>query len=228
MKIKLLFEDNHLLVVEKPPNLLTQEDKTGDPDLLSLLKEDLKRRYHKPGNVYLGLLHRLDRPAGGVIVLARTSKAASRLSAQLRDRKLKKVYLAVICGALEPPAGRLRHFLAKDSAANLVRHTDSGLEAVLDYRLLESVEGLSLVSIQLHTGRPHQIRAQMSLVGCPLYGDQKYGREVNKPGEQLALWSCEVAFTHPVRDEWLSVKSMPPACYPWSLFKLHTGGRKGK
>jgi len=161
-----------------------------------------------------------------VIVLARTSKAASRLSAQLRDRKFKKEYLAVIRGALEPPIGRLRHFLAKDSATNLVHQTESGLEAVLDYRLLESVDGLSLVSIQLHTGRPHQIRAQMSLVGYPLYGDQKYGREVNKPGEQLALWSSEVAFTHPVRDEWLSVQSMPPACYPWSLFSCIQGGKK--
>ncbi|MBT9173592.1 MAG: Ribosomal large subunit pseudouridine synthase A [Syntrophomonadaceae bacterium] len=222
-KIRLIFEDNHLLVAEKPVNLLSQPDRTGDPDVLSLLKEDIKRRHHKPGNVYLGLVQRLDRPAGGLMVFARTSKAAARLSAQLRDRTFLKTYLAVVRGCPSPPERRLRHFLAKDSADNRVFCAVAGKEAELDYRLVECRQDLSLVSIRLHTGRSHQIRVQMSLAGYPLYGDQKYGSKVNKPGEQLALWAAGVTFAHPVRDEPLTFKSTPPAIYPWCLFNLLGG-----
>lgn len=222
-KIRLIFEDNHLLVAEKPVNLLSQPDSTGDPDMLSLLKEDIKRRFVLPGNVYLGLVHRLDRPVGGVMVFARTSKAAARLSAQLRDRTFLKSYLAVIRGKLSPAQGRLKHHLAKDNAANKVYYAADGKEAVLDYRLLEFCQNLSLVSIRLHTGRSHQIRVQMSLAGHPLYGDQKYGAQVNKPGEQLALWAAEVTFAHPVRKELLTFTSLPPVSYPWRLFNTAGG-----
>lgn len=223
MNFKIIFEDNHLLVAEKPSNLLSQADRSGDPDMLSLLKEDIRKRYHKPGNVYLGLVHRLDRPAAGVMVFARTSKAAARLSAQLRDRTFQKVYLAVVRGALSPAAGRLQHRLAKDRAANKVYSQENGVEAVLDYLLLESRQNLSLVRISLHTGRSHQIRVQMSSAGYPLYGDQKYGSKVNKPGEQLALWAAEVTFTHPVRDELMTFQSAPPAIFPWSIFHAKGG-----
>jgi 23S rRNA pseudouridine1911/1915/1917 synthase len=222
-KIRFIFEDNHLLVAEKPANLLSQPDRTGDPDILSLLKEDIKKRYDKPGNVYLGLVHRLDRPVGGVMVFARTSKAAARLSAQLRDRTFHKYYLAVVRGRLSPARGRLKHNLAKDCGANKAYCAADGREAVLDYRLLESCRDLSLAGIRLYTGRSHQIRVQMSLAGHPLYGDQKYGADFNRPGEQLALWAAGVTLMHPVSKELLTFKSSPPSSYPWCLFNPEGG-----
>ncbi|NLY91992.1 MAG: RluA family pseudouridine synthase [Firmicutes bacterium] len=220
-KIPILYEDNHLLVVEKPVNLPTQADSSGDPDLLSILKHDLKTRYQKPGQVYLGLVHRLDRPVGGVMVFAKTSKAASRLAEQLRTGGFKKTYLAVVHGKLEIK-GHLEHFLAKDKAANMVRVVSpadtSGKKAVLTYEVLAEKEGLSLVRVHLLTGRSHQIRVQFSAIGHPLYGDQKYGPSLNKPGQQIALWSHRILFLHPTKKEEMSFTSSPPARAPWHLF----------
>jgi 23S rRNA pseudouridine1911/1915/1917 synthase len=221
MDIKILYEDNHVLVVEKPPNLLTQGDRTGDADLLSVLKEDLKIRYNKPGNVYLGLVHRLDRPVGGAMVFARTSKAASRLSEQIRLRTFGKTYLAVIHGTPPKSEDTLVHYLEKEEATNTVHVTtkpEEGKKAVLEYALQDTREGLSLVQVRLHTGRPHQIRVQFSAIGHPLYGDQKYGASRNKPGMQLALWAAEVGFDHPTLGSRLSFHSPPPPAYPWNLF----------
>jgi 23S rRNA pseudouridine1911/1915/1917 synthase len=227
IKIDILFEDNHVLVVVKPPNMLTQGDRTGDEDLLTALKEDLKVRYDKPGNVYLGLVHRLDRPVGGAMVFAKTSKAASRLSDQIRRREFGKAYMAVVYGIPEPVSGTLTHYLDKDEETNTVRivkSSDEGKKAVLDYVVKDTKEGLSLVSVRLHTGRPHQIRVQLSAIGHPLYGDQKYGASLNgtplnKPGMQLALWSAEVGFEHPTLKRYMSFNSLPPETYPWKLFK---------
>lgn len=220
--IPILYEDNHLLVVVKPVNMPTQEDETRDPDLLSALKADLKRRYAKPGNVYLGLVHRLDRPVGGVMVFAKTSKAASRLSDAVRTRAVAKTYVAVLRGTPPSPEGRLVHHLVKNSRTNVVSPVPEGTpgakQAVLDYAVLAARDGLSLVRVQLHTGRPHQIRVQFATSGCPLYGDQKYGARVNEPGQQLALWAWRLAFPHPVSKEILSFTSSPPDEYPWSLF----------
>lgn len=221
-KIEILYEDNHILVVVKPPNMLTQGDQTGDEDLLTALKEDIKVRYNKPGNVFLGLVHRLDRPVGGVMVFARTSKAASRLSDQIRKREFEKSYMAVVHGVPVQAAGTLVHYLVKDEAANRVRTVkspDEGKQASLDYVVKASKDGLSLVNIKLHTGRPHQIRVQMAAIGHPLYGDQKYGAEVNKPGMQLALWSAEIGFQHPTLKRQMSFQSNPPKEYPWSMFE---------
>ncbi|MEN6315802.1 MAG: RluA family pseudouridine synthase [Clostridiaceae bacterium] len=220
-KINILFEDNHVLVVEKPPNMLTQSDITGDEDLLSLLKEDLKQRYNKPGNVYLGLVHRLDRPVGGAMVFAKTSKAASRLSEQIRKGELDKSYMAVLHGEPEQSSGMLVNYLVKDSKSNTVSvalSPDEGKKASLDYTVKGSKDGLSLVDIKLHTGRSHQIRVQFAAAGYPLYGDQKYGASLNKPGMQLALWSAEVGFMHPTLKQYMSFRSSPPAAYPWNLF----------
>ena len=220
-KIDILYEDNHVLVVVKPPNMLTQGDQTGDEDLLTALKEDLKVRYNKPGNVYLGLVHRLDRPVGGAMVFAKTSKAASRLSDQIRRREFNKSYMAVVYGIPEPVSGTLTHYLDKDEKTNTVRivkSSDEGKKAVLDYSVKNSKEGLSLVSVNLHTGRSHQIRVQFSAIGHLLYGDQKYGASLNKPGMQLALWSAEVGFEHPITKKYMSFNSAPPASYPWNLF----------
>ncbi len=223
--IPIIYEDNHLLVVEKPVNMPTQEDASKDPDLLSILKEDIKVRYQKPGNVYLGLVHRLDRPVGGVMVFAKTSKAASRLSEQIRTRTFGKGYLAVVHNTPSPVEGRLEHYLAKNRATNTVQivkpSTKEGKQAILEYKVLETKDMLSLAYVELLTGRSHQIRVQFSAVGHPLYGDQKYGTHVNKPGQQIALWSHEVRFLHPTIKEGMVFYSQPPAQHPWSLFTTH-------
>lgn len=241
--INILFEDNHLLVVEKPQNMLTQSDATGDEDLLTILKEDIRERYNKPGNVYLGLVHRLDRPVGGAMVFARTSKAASRLSEQIRKGELYKSYMAVLHGMPEQASGTLVNYLAKNERTNTVRVVESiekGKKASLDYEVKDWKDGkdgkdrkdrkdwkdgkdrLTLVGIRLNTGRPHQIRVQFASLGHPLYGDQKYGAAVNKPGMQLALWSAEVGFVHPTLRQYMSFKSPLPDVYPWNLFRLCT------
>ncbi|GIP20005.1 RluA family pseudouridine synthase [Paenibacillus sp. J22TS3] len=219
--IPILYEDNHLLGIVKPVNMLSQEDASGDPDLLTVLKADLKERYQKPGNVYLGLVHRLDRPVGGAMIFAKTSKAASRLSEAVRSRSFSKIYLAVAHGVPTRSTGRLEDLLLKDERTNTVkvvpRGTPGGKQAILDYRVLgEPVNGLSLIQVELLTGRSHQIRVQLSHLGCPLYGDQKYGAQLNKPGQQIALWSAHVGFPHPVTKEHVSLLSLPPQEHPWS------------
>lgn len=220
--IPVIYEDNHLLVVIKPVNVPTQEDESGDPDLLTLLKEDLKHRHQKPGQVFLGLVHRLDRPAGGVMVFARTSKSAGRLSDQIRTHLMKKHYYAVVHGRPDTNFGSLQHYLIKDSATNTVKtasaHNKEAKEARLNYQVIGQHERFSLVRIDLLTGRPHQIRVQMSSIGCPLFGDQKYGANVNKPGQQLALWSTMLSFTHPTSKETLTFNALPPIDNPWSLW----------
>ena len=222
MNIPILYEDNHLLLVEKPVNVPVQGDDSRDADLLTLLKEDIKVRYQKPGNVYLGLVHRLDRPVGGAMVFAKTSKAASRLSDILRKRELERTYLAVVRGIPHKQKGTLEHYLYKDTKQNKVHavaanHADAK-QAILDYEVISSTEQLSLLSIRLHTGRSHQIRVQLSTSGYPLYGDQKYGQHVNRPGQQIALWSHKLEFVHPTTKETIEVQSQPPNEYPWNLF----------
>ncbi len=224
-KIDILYEDNHILVVVKPPNMLTQGDRTGDRDMLTVLKEDLKIRHNKPGNVFLGLVHRLDRPVGGVMVFAKTSKAASRLSEQIRSGGFDKSYLAVVHGVPEKISNSLEHYLVKNERTNYVsvvdpdfyKHSDAR-KAVLDYVVKGSNAVISLVRVRLHTGRAHQIRVQMAAIGNPLYGDQKYGGGLNKPGMQLALWSAEIGFEHPTLRRRMSFKSTPPRIYPWNEF----------
>lgn len=220
--IAVLFEDNHVLVVEKPVNIPSQEDASGDPDMLTILRADLKTRYNKPGNVYLGLVHRLDRPVGGAMVFAKTSKAASRLSEAVRSRSFDKEYYAVVHGTPSKPAEELVHYLRKDARTNTVsivdERADGAKKAVLEYSTVASRDKLSLVRIRLHTGRPHQIRVQMNAIGCPLVGDQKYGARLNAPGQQIALWSASIGFPHPITKERVMFRSVPPDAYPWNLW----------
>ncbi|WP_438351129.1 RluA family pseudouridine synthase [Paenibacillus sp. FA6] len=220
--IPILYEDNHLLGIIKPVNVPTQEDSSGDPDLVNILKQDIKDRYNKPGNVYVGLVHRLDRPVGGAMIFAKTSKAASRLSESVRSRNFRKVYLAVIHGTLTSSHGRLTDMLLKDAKTNTVtvvpRGTDGAKEAILDYKVIGTSDKLSLVQVELLTGRSHQIRVQFSQMGHPLYGDQKYGSRLNKIGQQIALWSVFVGFPHPVTKEEVTLVSSPPSQYPWDLW----------
>ena len=221
-EISVIYEDNHLLVVEKPINIPSQPDSSGDKDLLTLLKEYIKVKYDKPGNVYLGLVHRLDRPVGGVMVFAKTSKAASRLSEQIRSGSFKKTYLAVVHGKLDNTSGTLKHYLLKNSRTNIVsivgKDTPGAKEAILDYECIDYSKNFSLVKIQLHTGRPHQIRVQLSGIGHPIYGDQKYGVSTNKKGQQIALWSNEVIFLHPTLRKEVAFNSSPPNANPWNIF----------
>lgn len=222
-RIPILYEDNHVLVVVKPVNMPTQQDESRDPDLLNVLKAGVKERYNKPGNVFLGLVQRLDRPVGGVMVFARTSKAASRLSDAVRTGSFRKTYVAVLHGAPETPDGTLKHCLLKDANTNTVRVVQpghpQGKEALLDYRVLSTGERLSLAVVHLRTGRPHQIRVQFAEIGCPLYGDQRYGGRLSEPGQQLALWSAMLGFEHPTTKEPLRFEQAPPDEHPWTLWR---------
>ncbi len=213
-----LFEDNHVLVAVKPPNMLSQADSTGDTDILTLLKEYLKQEYNKPGNVYLGLVQRLDRPVGGLMVFARTSKAAARLSDQMRRHEMGREYLCMTLGEV-PETFTLTDYLWKDPIRNKVvvcEADEKGCQqAILHGRRLASRENTSLVAVKLETGRKHQIRAQMSHMGWPLWGDNRYGGGI--PGQQIALWGYKLTFRHPVNHRTMRFFSMPEG-NAWSLY----------
>lgn len=215
--INVLYEDNHLLVVEKPINVPVCEDESKDEDLLNILKKYLKDKYNKPGNVYLGLVHRLDRPVGGVMVFAKTSKAASRLSEQVRNNTFNKTYHAVVLGNMDN-YGVLEDKLLKDSKTNITKVDKNGKIAVLEYSLVNFKNNLSLVKINLKTGRSHQIRVQFSSRNHPLYGDQKYNKSA-KVGEQIALFASSLSFSHPITKEVLEFSLELPNRYPWEIFK---------
>lgn len=218
----ILFEDNHILVVEKPPGVPSQEDKTRDSDLLSQVKYYLKQRYQKPGEVYLGLIHRLDRPTGGAMVLAKTSKAASRLSEQMRQKTIQKKYLCLVHGIPDPSEGEWRDFLFKIQKENYVKVVSAdkagAKEALLRYRLVETIEKLSWVEVELLTGRSHQIRVQFSSRKHPLVGDRLYGKGLKPFSRYLALWAWELSFEHPVKKERMTFHSLPKReGFPWKL-----------
>ena len=206
--INVLYEDNHIIVVEKPPMMPVQADSSGDEDLLSVLKRYIREKYHKPGNVYLGLVHRLDRPVGGLMVFARTSKAAGRLSEQIRQNGLKKGYTALVHGET-PESGTLEDYLLKEEG-NFVRvckETEHGARfARLDFKKITGDPEKSLLDIILITGRPHQIRVQFSSRGYPIYGDMRYGKgEIGR----IALYSSFIGFTHPVTGQEMEFRKKP-------------------
>lgn len=216
--INIIYEDNHLLVVEKPINIPVQEDSSKDLDFLTLLKDFIKKRDNKPGNVFLGLIHRLDRPVGGIMVFAKTSKCASRLSEQVRNRTFKKTYFTIVEGKVEEKA-TLVDKLLKDTKNNIVRVDKNGKESILDYELIDYKDSLSLVKINLKTGRSHQIRVQFSSRGHALYGDQKYNSNA-KVGEQIALFANSITFNHPITKEELTFELDLPNRKPWNKFKV--------
>ena len=216
LMINVIYEDNHLLVVEKPINIPVQEDESKDDDLLNILKQYLKEKYNKPGNVYLGLVHRLDRPVGGVMVFAKTSKAASRLSDQVRTHKFEKKYYAVVEG--HATGGKLVDKLYKDTKTNTTIVDDRGKESILNYELVKYKDNMSLVDISLETGRSHQIRVQFSSRKLPLFGDQRYNKNA-KAGEQIALFAYYLSFVHPVTKEKMEFRLDLPKRYPWNLFE---------
>lgn len=220
--LTILYEDNHIIVVLKPQNVPTCEDESKDRDLLNMIKDYIKETYSKIGNVYLGLVHRLDRPTGGVMVFAKSSKAAARLSEQMKDGDFEKRYYAILVGEPKEDSAILTHYLKKNAITNTVYVcpplTEGAKLAELDYKILEKKGGYSLADVRLHTGRSHQIRVQMKAIGCPLYGDMRYGGESAKKGK-LALWAYYLAFTHPVSKERLVFRVQPPKEEnPWAAF----------
>ena len=228
--VSIVYEDNHLLVVIKPPNMPTQADASGDPDLHSTMKRYIAEAYQKPGAVYLGLVHRLDRPVGGLVVLARTSKAADRLSQQVRQKTLARQYVAVVRGET-PEQGELTDTLLKDERTNTVRvvppGTPGGKDARLCFAHVASAQGLSLVRVKLYTGRSHQIRVQLSHAGWPIWGDARYG--AGKPGEQIALWGAHLGLVHPTTKETLHFTALPPQdAMPWRCFGAADWAREEK
>lgn len=246
--LDVLYEDNHLLAVVKPAGLLVQGDRTGDVTLLVLAREYLRARYDKPGNIYLGLVHRLDRPVSGVMVLARTSKAAARLSKAFHDRLVAKTYLAAVSGSMEPDDGELAGFVERAHTRSRLAPaaTERAREAVLGFRVLArvgSIAGLegpragrarerkaaarrarvpaaaSLLEVLPRTGRHHQIRLQLSDAGHPILGDVKYGAAAPLPDRRIALHAVRLRFPHPVRDEEVEVTAPPPPVMPWTAFE---------
>lgn len=223
--INIVYEDNHLLVVVKPQNLPCCEDESSDIDLLSLMKQYLKDKHDKPGEAFLGLVHRLDRPTGGVMVYAKTSKAAKRLAEEIKNGEMEKRYLAVLHGTPKEKQNELTHYLLKDTVKNMVYSvpmaTEGAKKAVLSYKVLEENGKLCLVDIRLKTGRSHQIRVQMQSIGTPLYGDQKYA-EGKTPLANLALWATELRLTHPTTKEKLVFRVYPPVTEePWGYFDVN-------
>ena len=222
-KINVIYEDNHIIVVEKPVNIPSQGDKTGDMDMLTLIKEYIKEKYNKPGNVYLGLVHRLDRPVGGVMVFAKTSKAASRLSEQVREKVFQKRYLVICNGKMEKINGTLEDYLLKNERNNMSKVVKEGTKnskyAHLDYEVLKYDKDLdlSVLKILLHTGRHHQIRVQLASRGHSIYGDQKYGGRGH--GKQITLWAYSLTILHPITKEKMEFKAIPQKIGSWKILE---------
>ncbi len=222
--VPVLFDDNQVLVVVKPQNMPTQADSSEDIDLLNLLKDYIKRKYNKPGEAFLGLVHRLDRPTGGVMVFARNSKSAARLAESIKTDETDKKYLAVLNGCPKEKRGNLVTWLKKNSLTNNVyvatSATDGAKRAELEYKVLEDLGPISLVRIRLETGRSHQIRVQFASLNNPVFGDVRYHGDILAKGHNLALWAYELAFNHPTTKEKMVFQCYPPETEPWTRFDI--------
>lgn len=223
--LNIIYEDNHIIVVVKPQGIPSQQDKSGDVDMLTLIKRYLIDKYNKPGNAYVGLVHRLDRPTGGVMIFAKTSKAADRLHESLMNGEIEKSYLTVVSGTPRMPHERLEDYLQKYESLNIVKvvppTTKGSKKAILDYTVLDTKEDCSLLWVKLETGRSHQIRVQLSNIGNPLLGDVKYGPSKSRCPYNLALWSAELRIVHPTTKEKMVFRVYPDQDqYPFSLFDL--------
>lgn len=217
-KLRVLYEDNHVIVVVKEKNVLSQADNTHDIDMLTIIKKYLKEKYNKPGNVYLGLVHRLDRPVSGIMVFAKTSKAASRLSDQVRKKEIKKTYMAVVKGIIKKDEDTFVDYLLKlDNGNTIVTTKDKGKESVLTYKVLKRnyEKNETLVSIDLKTGRHHQIRVQFASRGYPLCGDQRYGKSDKT---QIALCAYKLEFIHPTTKQLMKFEIEKPLDTYWTDF----------
>lgn len=220
--LEILYEDNHLLVINKSAGVLVQGDATGDKPLVELCKEYIKEKYQKPGEVFLGVVHRLDRPVSGVVVFARTSKALERMNELFRNKETKKTYWALVGNKPNQPEGTLIHWLVKDEKKNKTtafkKEHPQGQRSELSYRHLISKSGMHLLEVQPVTGRPHQIRVQLASMGCPIVGDVKYGFEVGNADNSICLLARQLQFIHPVKKEPLTIQADLPKNQFWKLF----------
>jgi 23S rRNA pseudouridine1911/1915/1917 synthase len=221
--LDVLYEDNHLLVVNKPAGLLVQGDATGDLTLPDLAKEYLREKYNKPGNIFVGVVHRLDRPVSGVVVLAKTSKALARMNELFRSNKTIKTYLALSLRRPQQQEARLVHWLVKDSEKNITKAFTSekpgSQRAELSYKLLAQRENLYLIQVSPVTGRPHQIRVQLASQNSPIVGDVKYGAPALLPDKRIALHAYQLEFEHPVQKTSIKIKAPLPNAVPWKTFR---------
>lgn len=218
--LQILFEDNHIIIVNKRSGDITQGDKTGDIPLSDVVKAYIKKKYNKEGNVFLGVVHRLDRPTSGVIIFARTSKALERLNKMLRDKKINKTYWAIVKNHPKKEKDTLTHFLKKNPKNNKSfvhqKEVDGSKKAVLHYQLLKKLDNYSLLEIDLETGRHHQIRAQLSSIGFPIKGDLKYGFNRSNSDGSIHLHARKIAFVHPVSKEKISIIAPTPDDVIWN------------
>ncbi len=221
--IEVIYEDNHLLAINKPAGLLVQGDETGDKPLVEIAKEYIKEKLQKPGAVFLGVVHRLDRPVSGVVVFARTSKALSRMNELFRSRETKKVYWAITDQKPAAPEGTLVHWLLKDEKKNkttsFIRETPGALKSELHYRILELKSGRVLLEVQPVTGRSHQIRVQLATMGCAILGDLKYGATAAVGDASIGLHARSLEFIHPVKKEVISITAELPKKEWWSVWR---------
>lgn len=211
---QIVFEDNHLLIINKKAGQLVQGDKTGDASLLDLIKDFIKKRDQKPGNVFLGLVHRIDRPTSGLVIYAKTSKALTRLTQMVKNREIKKTYWAVVQKTMIPQSQRLVHYLQKNEKTNkatvFIKPTDNAKESILNYQIIKILDNFQLLEIDLETGRHHQIRAQLSKIGAAIKGDLKYGAARSNPDGGIHLHARKLEFTHPVTKENLEITAPVP------------------
>lgn len=219
--LQIIFVDSHLIAVHKPAGWLTQSDAPGTPNLLEATRQWIKNEYKKPGNVYLGLVHRLDRPVSGVVLFARTSKAAGRISQQFRERTVQKIYRVCVAGVPKISEATLVHYLRKEKSLKATvfpRPTPDAKKAELDYRVVTAGSQASELEIILRTGRFHQIRAQLAFVGHPVVGDRKYGSARTLPEQQIALYARQIKLQHPTTQEEIVVESPAPPGWPFIKF----------
>jgi len=217
--LQVLYEDNHLIIVNKRPGDIVQGDKTGDTPLSEVLKEYIKLKYNKPGNVYLGVVHRLDRPTSGIVLFARTSKALPRLNQLFKDKEAKKTYWAIVKNMPPKQEDTLTHYLKRNTKQNKsvahIKEVPESKKAILHYRVLKKLDNYYLLEIDLETGRHHQIRSQLSAIGCPIKGDLKYGFDRSNKDASISLHARKLSFTHPVSKEEIEVLALPPLDPVW-------------
>ncbi|GAA4444585.1 RNA pseudouridine synthase [Pontibacter saemangeumensis] len=221
--LEVLYEDNHVLAVNKPAGLLVHGDETGDTTLADLAKAYIKEKYNKPGNVFVGVVHRLDRPVSGVVLLAKTSKALARLNELFRGKKTQKTYWAVVQNRPPQEEGTLVHWLIKDSSRNITKayakENKSGLRSELHYKLLQAQQDKYLLEVNPITGRSHQIRVQLASMRCTILGDLKYGAPQPLPDKSIALHARELQFEHPTLKTQVTVRALPPQNAVWAPFR---------
>ena len=219
----ILYEDNHLIAVNKKPSQIVQGDKTGDKPLVEMVKQYIKKKYNKPGDVYLGIPHRLDRPVSGVMLFARTSKSLTRLNQMFKEKTIHKSYWAVVRKVPETESATLVHYLTRNTERNksyvFDQEKPNSKRAELYYRIIATSDNYFLLEVVLKTGRHHQIRAQLSKIGCPIKGDLKYGAERSNKDGSIHLHARKLSFVHPVRKEPVEILATPPSDRLWSAFR---------